>query len=230
MGFCWFEQQRDRICLQFSAGFASELVAAAWAHLLDLDAPSVLYAKPEQSEALLEIVEKLEHEYEHDELGRANALRAYFEILLIELIRYRSGSAAAKILSPAAKLIEKFRALVDEHFQRRLSVQNYALMLEVSESHLSHTVRKHTGMTAGWFIQERVLLEAKRLLVHCEANISNIASELGFNDPAYFSRLFKKHTARSPRAFKSEFENSCRPATRLSTTDKSFRRLTEKYK
>ena len=63
-------------------------------------------------------------------------------------------------------------------------------------------------MTAGQLVQERTLLEAKRLLIHNEASISEIALQLGFDDPAYFSRFFKKCAGQSPKEFQVEFEKA----------------------
>src|SRR5205823_4430440 len=82
----------------------------------------------------------------------------------------------------------------------------YAARLRVSEGHLCRIVRKQTGMTASDLIHERVVVEVKRSLVHVEANISDISVSLGYDDPAYFARLFKRSTGQTPSEFRSAFD------------------------
>jgi AraC family transcriptional activator of pobA len=168
----------------------------------------VLYVDSHQSAVLLDIVGKLEHEYQGNASGRISALQAYFQLLLIQLDRYRSVSRAHPILNRSAALVQKFRLLIDQNFCRRLSVHDYSLLLNVTECHLSDVTKRVTGMTAGQLVQERTLLEAKRLLIHNGASISEIALQLGFDDPAYFSRFFKKCAGQSPKEFQLEFEKA----------------------
>ena len=91
-----------------------------------------------------------------------------------------------------------------------MSVHDYSLLLHVTESRLTSVTKRITGITAGQFVQERSLLEAKRLLIHSGATVSQIAFQLGFDDPAYFSRFFKKGAGRSPKEFKAAFEEALR--------------------
>jgi AraC family transcriptional activator of pobA len=67
---------------------------------------------------------------------------------------------------------------------------------------------KHTGMTASEMVQERLVVEAKRILTHVEASIADIANALGFTDSAYFTRLFKKCTGQTTKQFKPAFEDA----------------------
>ena len=59
------------------------------------------------------------------------------------------------------------------------------------------------GATTAQMIRERVILEAKRLLAHSDAQVALVGAQLGFEDPAYFSRCFKKHTGRTPVEFRN---------------------------
>lgn len=94
--------------------------------------------------------------------------------------------------SPNPHLLMRFRALLDEHYRQHWSVQNYAEALHVSTSTLTRLCKTHTGSTAKALILERTLLEIKRRLIYTNEPLDRMADTLGFKDPAYFSRYFKK--------------------------------------
>ena len=81
-------------------------------------------------------------------------------------------------------------------------VQHYAAQLSVSPNYLNILTRKHLGKTALDLINERVLLEVKRLLLRTDLAISEIAWQSGFNELSYFSRFFKRHTEMTPIQFR----------------------------
>ena len=85
---------------------------------------------------------------------------------------------------------------------------DYAAALSVTSTHLSRLTRSATGHAASHLILERVIREARRNLVYTNLPISTIAYALGFNDPAYFSRLFSGATGLSPRSFRDKVHNS----------------------
>jgi AraC-like DNA-binding protein len=72
----------------------------------------------------------------------------------------------------------------------------------VTERGLNEATRRALGSTAAQLIRARLILEAKRLLAHSDANVASVADSLSFEDPAYFSRWFKKHTGSSPLEFR----------------------------
>jgi len=105
-------------------------------------------------------------------------------------------------------LVKKFRELVEQNFSNMHSVKEYANLLAVSANHLNETVKQITGKTAKEQILNRILLESKRLLVHTDLNISEIAYTLNFEDQSYFSRLFKKNYQLSPKDFRQKRSKS----------------------
>lgn len=84
-----------------------------------------------------------------------------------------------------------------------LDVSHYAGVLGVSPQTLSEACRNSTGVSAKTLISERVILEAKRLLCYSDMPVSEIATQIGYDDPLYFSRAFKQSVGTSPRAFRS---------------------------
>jgi AraC family transcriptional regulator, transcriptional activator of pobA len=192
--------------IRFDADFVNvsiltERTAPWFARLYRPMATPVLSLEANQSKVLLDIVAKLEEEYCSQARGRLGALQAYFQVLLIQLDRFRSGSRPHDAPAPSA-LADKFRSLVDRHLGQGLCTADYARRLQVTESRLSDVIKRVTGMTPRQLLQERILLEAKRLLTQTEAGVSDIASGLGFDDPAYFCRFFRKGTNRSPTEFR----------------------------
>jgi AraC-like DNA-binding protein len=104
-----------------------------------------------------------------------------------------------------SRIGREFRLAVERHFRTITSVSDYAKTLHVTADHLGAVVREETGRPPGDIIRERLLLEAKRLLVHTSMNVSEIAYALNFEDPAYFSRFFRRLTEKAPGNFREEF-------------------------
>jgi len=99
-------------------------------------------------------------------------------------------------------IIRKFNVLVDEHYKTKRKVSDYAELLFKSPKTLSNLFGIYNQKSPQQIIQERIALEARRLLHFSDKQNQEIAFELGFNDPAHFSRFFKKMTSFSPTEFR----------------------------
>ncbi|PWV49045.1 AraC family transcriptional regulator [Chitinophaga sp. S165] len=100
-------------------------------------------------------------------------------------------------------IIRKFGLLVEEHFRTEHSVSYYAQLLNKSPKTLSNLFALFDQKTPTQMIQERIIIEAKRLLRFTNKSTKQITFELGFEDPAYFSNFFKKHTSAAPLEFRN---------------------------
>lgn len=107
----------------------------------------------------------------------------------------------------ALELYKKFRRLVEDHYAQKHQVQDYANVLFVSAGHLTRVSKSVSGDTASKIIQDRIVLEAKRLLCYSDLTNREIAFKLHFRDPSYFTRLFKKVTKMTPSAFRQYSNN-----------------------
>ncbi len=96
----------------------------------------------------------------------------------------------------------KFRDLLESNFYKNWSVSDYASELSISTKTLNAIVKSETLETVGQAISDRIILEAKRKLMHSNLFINEIAFDLGFNDPYYFTKFFKKHVNFSPAEFR----------------------------
>ncbi len=97
---------------------------------------------------------------------------------------------------------KEFKKLVDERYKLIKNVSDYAELLFVKPTLLNDMTKLAFGITAGEFIRNRILLEAKRLLLNTDLTAKEIAFDLGFDDSHYFSRFFKKYTGSSILEFR----------------------------
>lgn len=100
-------------------------------------------------------------------------------------------------------LVTAFKKLVRTNFKEMKQVKEYAAILFISPLYLNESVKTLTGFNASYWIHQEIILEAKRLLRFTKLDINEIAHDLGFEDPVYFSRFFKKHAEVTASAFRS---------------------------
>lgn len=102
----------------------------------------------------------------------------------------------------------QFRNLIDQNFSKDRSVAFYAGQLNISEKSLLRSTSSVFGKSPKEVIHERLLIEAKRLLLHSNANTKEISFTLGFDEPTNFVKYFKKYTQKTPLEFRETFFNS----------------------
>lgn len=165
----------------------------------DIEQPiSAVYLDPAQAAELGQLIDGIAAEYEGEQAGHQDVLRAYLAIFLTKASRMAEPSVNGDPTQRSVSITRHFKGLLEQHYRTMGEVADYARLLRVTERALNEATRRAAGATANKLIRERVMLEAKRLLLHSEVAVSEIADQLAFEDPAYFSRCFKKHTGRSP--------------------------------
>lgn len=140
-------------------------------------------------------------------LNNPDILQSYFIALLCELNK-AGKQDAGKFPAPSATISNRFRKLLFAHVRSKHQVSDYARLLSITPNHLNKTVKAVTGKSPGKWIDEAIVLEAKVLLYQSNLSISAIAAELGFDDPSYFTRLFKKYEGTTPLSFRKRIEKS----------------------
>jgi AraC family transcriptional activator of pobA len=108
-------------------------------------------------------------------------------------------------LSRPTELSAAFKKLLVTHVRDIKSPADYAAKLNVSASYLNEVIKKVTGSPASYWIQQEVMLEAKRLLYYSQLNVKEVAHSLGYEDHAYFSRFFSKAAGMSALAFRAQY-------------------------
>ncbi|MBO9618120.1 MAG: helix-turn-helix domain-containing protein [Niabella sp.] len=133
-----------------------------------------------------------------------------------EIVNLRSRLIAQFISREAEKKFEelqiyrtkpvlfKYYELVDLYFKEQKSVAFYASQLHITPNYLNILCKRHFHVPAMFLIQNRTILEAKRLMKASERSVKEIAYELGFSDLAYFSNFFKSQTGLAPRDFREQ--------------------------
>lgn len=106
--------------------------------------------------------------------------------------------------TPQQILFKKFIQLVNNFYIEKRTIEEYAVLLNVTANHLSQSVKAFSGKNALSFINERILSEAKSLIQFTDFDISEIVYQLNFSDPANFGKFFKKHTHKTPLEFRRE--------------------------
>ncbi len=101
-----------------------------------------------------------------------------------------------------AELTARFRALIEQRYREHPPLEVYARDLGVSVSQLRNACLKSAGAPPLRLIHERLMLEARRLLIYSSLTVAEVAYSLGYDDPAHFSRGFTQHAGCSPRAFR----------------------------
>ena len=100
-------------------------------------------------------------------------------------------------------IFRDFKHLVDNRYGEWHKVHEYAESLHLSVKHLSQTVKNFTGKSAKQLIQDRIILEGKRLLLHTSLSVKEVAYQTGFEEPLHFSAFFKKQAGVSPSEYRT---------------------------
>ena len=169
----------------------------------------VLQGEPVRADAarLTGLCAALADEFDGAAPGRNEALQAHLVLLVTWLLR-RAVQVTADQSRRALRdtLVQRFRALVELHLRRHQPLGFYAQQLRVTPDHLSRSCRAVAGLSALELLHERMLLEARRLLAYTAAPVTEVARDLGFDDPSYFSRSFARRAGQSPQDYRAALQ------------------------
>jgi len=152
-----------------------------------------------------QLIQQMINELERPGQAHRDMLDAYLRMFLIEALRRNDNKAKPSTdeRDDPNRLVGEFIALVDKHFQKVHAVADYAEMLHVSPKSIAKRLNATGYKTPTEIIRDRIVLEAKRDLRFTQKSVKEIAFDLGFDDPAYFTRYFKKSANESPQAYRA---------------------------
>lgn len=188
----------DRLLTTASAGHQAALAALfAVPRTLDLAPRGPL------AERTTAVFDTLLREFRQPE-SAASPVAGWLACSAIWILAAAAGDAPPAGIEESRDLerVRRFKSLIELHLLKHWPVERYARRLALSESSLNRSCRSATGSSAFDIIQQRLSLEARRRLMYVAGPVSAIAAELGYQDPAYFSRFFRKHNGLSPAAFR----------------------------
>lgn len=151
------------------------------------------------------LVDEMEEELRMGrDIGHVDILRSLLKIFLVKVHRYgqKVGEVRLDGLKPAHKLFVQFRRLLEKDFASKHTVQEYADALNVAVRTLNKCINECSGRSPLAFINERIMLEAKRQVRYSNLMIKEIAYSLGYDDPSYFVKFFKRQTGLLPSEFR----------------------------
>jgi AraC family transcriptional activator of pobA len=154
------------------------------------------------------IFKSIKSELKEPQSQQEEMLRVYLKQLIIYATRLWSAQQLGRPNHPADQdsgFFRQFSMLVEKHYKEKHTVADYAEIMGMAPKTLTHKLKKMNLCQPGEIIKDRIILEAKRLLIHTFLSAKQIAYHLGYNDPAYFSRLFALKAGDSTLAFRKKY-------------------------
>jgi len=152
---------------------------------------------------LRSLIDTLQQEYQGNAPGRAALLEALVTALLVWIGRcQQQGQAPRNRDERDRQLLGQYLRLVEAHYREHLSVEDFAARLKVPSLQLNQLCRALCGQSALQVVHQRLLLEARRNLVYTRMSIGQLSDSLGFSDPTYFARFFKRLSGQTPNGYR----------------------------
>lgn len=150
----------------------------------------------------------LKVEWYRERPAKRLTLHTLVRLLLIQISRLSPKEAeSTTVNNDDLRIFHRFADLVEEHFREHLHLPDYTGRLGISESRLHQICQRVSNRSPKKLIHDRIVQETKRLLVFTDLSSSDICYQLGFSDPAYFSRFFKRHTGLTAQRFRNEHKH-----------------------
>lgn len=155
-----------------------------------------------ECKAILPYFEGMVAENQQNLMLKQDKIMNLLDIIHIEIARKYNATQIHQVHSYNAK-IKDFELLLEKKFMTEKTPSYYASQLHITLKHLNRICNEILKKTTTEVITDRIILEAKRMLMDKKMTVNEIATELGYEDYSYFSRLFKKYVAMTPTAFRS---------------------------
>lgn len=180
--------------------------------LFKIGGTPILKITEQQREFLSTLFQKMIEEQKTDYVYKDDLIRNYINLIIHEALKLQPSenidqhrNASSRITSVFLELLERQFPIEDTERPLQLkTAQDYAKNLNMHTNHLNRAVKEVTGKATTTHISERIISEAKALLLHTDWNIADIAYALGFEYPTYFNNFFKKITGTNPKSLRTQ--------------------------
>jgi AraC family transcriptional activator of pobA len=170
-------------------------------------AARVFILKENEERSLIEaMLRKLMKEYQQQQGYRRELIESSLTVVLASLMQQAQSTQPRTSEHPkrARRYLSEFTNLIDQDYVHHHQLTFYANKIGISTAHLNAVCREFVQRSALDLIHARIMLEAKRNLVYTNLTIKTVAETLGFADPAYFTRFFKRQAGLSPKEFRQQ--------------------------
>ncbi len=168
----------------------------------------VVFMDDEARTTMLAIVQEIRTEMAQQDSGMEEMLRILLKQLIIRATRLwkQQHHVVSEETRQEVEFSRTFSQLVEGHYTRQHAVADYAAMLHITPKALNKRITRYSNQTPNDVIKNRIILEAKRLLIHTPLTVKEIGYRLGYDDPSYFIRLFTKQVAAPPQSFRLHYQ------------------------
>ncbi len=147
---------------------------------------------------MLNLLNLMAGESDQTSMEHSVALKALLQLVLIDIYRLSDQSQPQqKTRKEDVRIFHRFNELIESHYKEHLTLSQYAEMISVTEARLNEICRRLAGLPSKRLIMDRLMQEARRLLTFSSAPITEIGYQLGFKDPAYFARFFRRNAGKT---------------------------------
>jgi AraC family 4-hydroxyphenylacetate 3-monooxygenase operon regulatory protein len=173
------------------------MMATGWDKDNFMTSPLCVSLLPEENknaDHLLQLLSLIAHENQQSGLEQDFALKALLQLILIDILRLADQSQPQqKTRKEDIRIFHLFNQLIENHYKEHLTLSQYSEKISITEARLNEICRRLAGLPSKRLIMDRLIQEARRLLSFSSISITEIGYELGFKDPAYFARFFRKN-------------------------------------
>ena len=150
------------------------------------------------------LFEMLAREFAEQQAGRQASLQALTQLIFITLLRLAAEPLQNQhVRHDNLQIFHRFNALIEEHYREHWPLAHYARAMGVTEARLNDICRRIADLPSKRLVHERLMQEARRLLLFTTASVNEIGYRLGFKDPAYFTRFFSREAGMTPSDYRS---------------------------
>jgi AraC-like DNA-binding protein len=169
------------------------------------DAPLSAQLTIDESKELKEVENKIIFEIDNNHRKKEELLKTLISqhVFLVERDYFKNDKPVSNSNFP--DLVKRFIALMNINQNFTLSLADIAETFNVSSNHLNTLIKKYTNKPVKSHLKEKMIAQAKNLLIHSDLEIKEVAYTLGFNYPQYFNRTFKNSVGKTPNEFRLEF-------------------------
>ena len=175
---------------------------------------AVIQVQPSLQQEITNLFEGIIIESENPARMGMDMIRTLLLQVFILLNRTNTDNKEQQLPAYNYTLLKTFQKLIEKNFATLKLPKDYAELLYITPNHLNAICNDLLGISAGEVIRNRILLEAKRLLINLDLSVAEIGYRLNFNDNSYFTKFFKKYAGSTPEEFRKKTLNHSKNGTR----------------